>query len=242
MEKLTKKEKKEQRKAEWEEKLQKERRNSLIKKIALWLGGTIVLILGIWVLLISTTSSPQSETSSFKIPPATTNDIATGPSDAKVAVIEYADFQCPACAAYAPITKQLREKFKGKVNFVSRFFPLPQHKQGMISSQAGYAAHLQGKFWEMEKLLYDNQTVWSQSTDPVKIFNEYALTLNLDLNKFNTDLNAESTKQYIREQANEGAKAGISSTPSFFINGNYVRAKDYAEFKQLIQNELDKNK
>ncbi|MCL4354596.1 DsbA family protein [Patescibacteria group bacterium] len=240
MENLTKKEKKELHKYEALEKLQKEHRNNLIKKIIYWVLGTAALILTVWVLLVSTTSNQATETIAVKAPPITKDEISTGPTGAKVTIIEYADFQCPACAAYSPITRQLKKEFEGKIRYIFRFFPLSSHQYSMIAAQAGYAAYLQGKFWEMDNLLYDNQKTWSSSTEPLKYFKEYATSLGLDMSKFEADMNAESTKNFIKNQSSKGTEAGVNSTPSFFINGVKIQnPQGYNAFKALIQAKLD---
>lgn len=243
LENLAKKEKKELHKYEALEKLQKEHRNNLIKKIAYWVLGTAALILTVWVLLVSTTSNQTPNTLNVKAPAITNNEISTGPTDAKITLIEYADFQCPACAAYSPITKQLRQEFDGKIRYIFRFFPLSSHQYSMIAAQTAYAAHLQGKFWEMDSLLYDNQSTWSPSTEPLKYFKEYAVSLGLDMAKFEADMNAESTKNFIKDQLNKGTEAGVNSTPSFFINGVKIQTpQGYEAFKILIQTKLNAGK
>jgi len=239
MENLTKKEKKELHKYAALEKLQKEHRNNLIKKIAYWVLGTAALILTIWVLLVSTTSNQATETIAIKAPAITKDEISSGPANAKVTIIEYADFQCPACAAYSPITKQLKKEFDGKIRYIFRFFPLSSHQYSMIAAQSAYAAHLQGKFWEMDSLLYDNQSTWSPSTEPLKYFKEYAGSLGLDMAKFEADMNKDSTKNFIKDQLSKGTEAGVNSTPSFFINGVKIQnPQGYDAFKALIQTKL----
>lgn len=242
MDKLTKKERKELHKQEMEEQLAKEKRNTMLKKAVYWVGGTIILVLAIWGLIVlANSSSSTTPTTEAKAPAVTSKDISTGPTNAKVTLIEYADFQCPACAAYAPMVKQLRQDFNGKVRFIYRFFPLSIHRYSMLSAQTAYAAYLQGKFWEMDSLLYDNQATWAQSSDPGKIMKEYAQSLKLDITKFDVDQNADSTKKFINEEENLGTEAGVNSTPTFFVNGTQIQnPQGYDAFKQLIQDALNK--
>ena len=109
----------------------------------------------------------------------------------------------------------------------------------MLSAQAAYAASLQGKFWEMHDLLFENQNDWSDR-EARDIFIGYAKDLKLGMDKFAKDLDANSTKQFISKSANEAISIGINFTPSFFINGKFIQSPaDYEAFKKVIQDEIE---
>ena len=197
MEKLTKKEKKELRKQEWQEKLKKQEQNKKFKKLGIWAGVAVVLIAAVYG-LIQVANSPQvSSTSSGKLPQITNSDPAIGTPSAKVTLVEYSDFQCPACAAYHPMVKQLLTDYNGKIYFVYRYFPLASHQNAMISSLAAYAAGLQSKFWEMHDMLFQTQNSWANSQKARETFIDYAKKLDLDINKFKTDLESDKGKNFI---------------------------------------------
>ena len=238
MEKLTKKERKELKKLVLAEKLEKENRQKTYKKVASWIVGLVILGLIIWG-VVAVVSNPKEESSA--VLPISSTDIATGSANAKANLIEYADFECPACADSSKFVEQLKIDFPKDLRVAYRFFPLPQHNLGMISSQVAYAAYKQGKFWEMYGTLYDNQTKWSSSQNPQPLFDEYAKQLNLDLTKLHVDQNADSTKKFIEDQYNEGLIIGITYTPSFFLNGKLIQPANYQEFKSLVQDEINKN-
>jgi len=240
MEKLTKKERKELKKLEWEEKFKKEKRNKMLKQIGLWIGVAAILIASVYG-LIQLSNSPQTNPDLAKLPPITKEDITTGNPKAKAVLVEYADFQCPACAVYQPFINQLLIDFKDKIYFVYRFFPLIQtHQNAMISAQAAYAAYLQGKFWEMDNLLYSTQKSWENSSNAKEIFTDYAKTLKLDLKKFQADLESEQGKKIINEQSSQGINIGVNSTPTFFLNGVKIEnPRGYNDFKKLIQDKVD---
>jgi len=110
----------------------------------------------------------------------------------------------------------------------------------MLASQAAYAASLQGKFWEMHDLLFENQTDWSDK-QPRDIFIDYAKDLKLDISKFTKDLDSESTKEFITKSLNSGTSIGISYTPSIFVNGKLIQNPPvYDTFKKVIQDEINK--
>ncbi|OGH14032.1 MAG: hypothetical protein A3H50_03235 [Candidatus Levybacteria bacterium RIFCSPLOWO2_02_FULL_37_10] len=242
MEKLTKKEKKELKKQEWQEKLKRQEQNRKLKTFGIWVAAAVVLALAVFGLLQIANSPQISSTSSSKLPPATREDPVTGNPNAKVTLVEYSDFQCPACAAYYPMVKELLTDFNGKIYFVYRYFPLTAtHQNAMISSLAAYAANLQGKFWEMHDMLFQTQNSWASSPKARETFMGYAKKLNLDIDKFTKDIDSGQAKDFINDSYNKGLALGINSTPTFFINGSKIQnPRTYNDFKSLIDNEINK--
>lgn len=242
MEKLTKKEKKEARKQEWQEKLKKQEQNKRFKKFAIWAAVLVILIAAVYGLFQIANSPQTTSISSGKLPQITKEDPATGNPNAKVTLVEYADFQCPACAAYHPFVKQLLIDYKNKIYFVYRYFPLTAvHQNAMISALSAYAAGQQSKFWEMHDMIFQTQNSWANSQKAREAFIDYAKKLNLDINKFTKDIDSEKAKNFINDAYNKGAAIGVNSTPTFFINGSKIQnPRSYDEFKKLIQDEINK--
>lgn len=216
------------------------------KEIGIWIGVIVALIGGLWLLISAVNNSPSpSAPAQIKIPEVSDQDFIKGPQSAsgsaKVTLIEYADFQCPACASAYPIVKKLEEDFNNDLRVVYRFFPLTQiHKNAMVSSQAAYAAGLQGKFWEMHDMIFENQTSWSD-TQARDIFVDYANKLGLDSKKFESDIDNQSTVKFITDEMNKAIAIGINSTPTFFVNGKHIQNPGgFEEFKKIIQNEISK--
>lgn len=252
MENLTKDERKALRKLEWQEELKKEQQGKLVKSILTWVIVIACLGAGFWFLIASSGTSPSSNSNSSAISlvkakdlsPISQNDFTKGNKNAKVTLIEYADFQCPGCGIEYPILKQLESTYANKMLFVYRFFPLKEiHKNAILSAQAAYAASLQNKFWEMHDLLFDNQNEWSESNNALDIFVKYAKTLNLDISKFTQDIKLDSTNKVIDDNYNSGVQAGVESTPSLFLNGNKIVTSDktiptFDQLKKLIDQKL----
>jgi protein-disulfide isomerase len=215
-----------------------------MKKIITWLSIVIVFLAIIWGLISLVNSSGNNSLPQTKTPKsASQNDITLGATQsARVTLIEYADFECSACANYAPIIEKLNKDFANSLLIICRFFPLiNSHPNSLPSAQTAYAAYRQNKFWEMNELLYKNQNVWGESKDPLKFFTDYAKTLKLNLDQFTKDYDADATKQFINAQREEGLSIGITYTPSFFVNGKLIQSpQDYDGFKQIIQNEIKK--
>ncbi len=156
-----------------------------------------------------------------------------GTPSAKVKIVEFGDYQCPACGMAHPIVNQIIEKNKDNVYFVFRNFPLPVHANAIDAARAAEAAGEQGKYWGMYDLLYQNQKEWSDLANPSDKFNEYAQKLGLDLKKFDGDLAGEITT--INSDQSLGEKAGVDSTPTFFINGQkYPGVINMDQFQSII--------
>jgi protein-disulfide isomerase len=234
--KLTKKEKRELRRLEWQEKARIEQRNAKIKRFAIWTGVIIVFLIVGFVLFESVTSSPPTN-QTIKIAPVSSRDITTGNPKAKITLIEYS-----ACAAYHSLVDQLLNNYKNKIFYAYRMFPLTNsHPNSFVAAQAAYAAYKQGEFIAYSNLLFQNQTAWGDLTDPTPAFLDYAKSLKLDVAKFQADMNSEQTKKYVKTAENEALSEGIFQTPSFFINGNLItNPNSYNDFKKLIDNALQK--
>lgn len=156
-------------------------------------------------------------------------------SNAKVTIVEFGDFQCPACGAAHPTVKQVLKDYEGKVTFVWRHFPLPMHQNAMLAAIASEAAADQGKFWEMHDMLFANQKEWEESNDAKKIFVSYAEELGLDTTKFGDALDKQFNAERIQADADAGIALGVNVTPTFFINGQQENGVlSYEEFKQRI--------
>ncbi len=164
----------------------------------------------------------------------------TGNANAKVTLVEFADFQCPACAANYPFIKQVIEKYKSNpdFNFVNRNFPLSSHANAQISAQAAEAAASQGKYWEMMGLLYQRQNDWAGSINPTNIFVGYAQELSLDTDRFREEVSSSKYIDVITQDLKDGEALGVNGTPTFFINGE--RLGNALELDNQIQSLLNK--
>ena len=140
-----------------------------------------------------------------------------GDPNASVKIVEFVDLQCPACRTAQHIVKSMIEKHKDQVYFVWRYYPLSTHKNARPAARAAEAAASQGKFWEMIDILFTKQPEWSEKSDPKDLYIGYAQELGLDVEKFKADLDA--SYDIIDRDFADGNKVGVSSTPTFFING-----------------------
>jgi len=166
------------------------------------------------------------------------DDHVFGKADSKVTLLEFADFECPACGAEYPTVKKLEDAYGDKVRFVYRNFPIPGHVNGIPAAYAAGAAGNQGKFFEMAGLLFTNQGTWTamDSATLATTLDGYAKSMGLNMDKFHADINSDAVKAKVDKDAQSGVKAGVDSTPTFFLNGVLTQSRTYDEFK----GELDK--
>lgn len=171
-----------------------------------------------------------------------TTDVAVGdaykvgPDDAKVKIIAFEDLQCSACKAAEPALRQMIKNNSTTVQFVFRHFPLPMHPNAEEAALAAEAAGVQGKFWEMKELIYDNQEAWSSLSSPDNYFGDLAKQLELDLDKFKDSYRSDSLKQKIKADVDAANAAEVNQTPTFFVNGKKVTGAQSADaWKKLIE-------
>lgn len=141
---------------------------------------------------------------------------------AAVTVVEFGDYQCPACATAQPAVQRLKSEYGPKINFVFRNLPLDQHQNAQSSAEAAEAAGAQGKYWEMNDALYQGQSQWSNQANPVNIFVTLAQRLGIDVNTFRADIEAKRFADKIKRDLDDSNALQLSSTPSFFVNGTPV--------------------
>lgn len=201
--------------------------------MAFWLGIFVVIGVAIWAVVHFSQSSPV--TSSGTAAPITDADHVRGTPDATVQLVEYSDFQCPACAAIQPFIQQILDQFGDRITFTYRHYPLTTiHPNAERAAQAAEAAAVQGKFWEYHDLLFDRQSVWSSERNPDQLFLQYANELGLNTEWFAGDLDSSTGREKIQVDTASGDRAGVRGTPSFFLNGQPLTFTSYEQFRQLI--------
>ena len=233
---LSKKERYELKRAAKQEKYQVQARNRLAKRILLWLfvaAGLGGIVFGVIKLGGSSFSSNQP---SLLLDEVSESDWTKGANGAGIILVEYSDFQCPACRNYYPIVKQLTAELVEKVQFVYRHFPLYSvHKNAEKAAIAAEAAGRQGKFWEMHDLIFEHQNEWAEAKDAEEFFMSYADSLSLDKEKFVADLASDEIKDKVVRDYQSGVASRVNSTPTFFLNGERIQnPRGYEEFRALL--------
>lgn len=146
----------------------------------------------------------------------------------KVQLVEYGDFECPACAQFHPLVDEVIKKYGDKISFTFKHYPIDTiHKNARAAHRSAEAAGIQGKFFEMYDELYKNQNSWSDSNNPIPIFENYASILGLDIQKFKTDFASANVNDTINADLSEGkSKYGVDSTPTFILNAEKLKNTD----------------
>ena len=171
-------------------------------------------------------------------PPRTEVDVgdapAIGDDGAKVTVIEFSDYQCPFCKRVRPTIWRIVDEYKGDVRYVFMDFPLNFHRDAKKAHEAARCAGDQGKYYEYNRKLFDNQA--KLKIDDLK---KYAKQLNLNMDEFSECLNSGKHGPTVEGMIAKGVGVGVSGTPAFFINGIMISgARPYESFKEIIDAEL----
>ncbi|HXJ42857.1 MAG TPA: thioredoxin domain-containing protein [Bryobacteraceae bacterium] len=144
---------------------------------------------------------------------STAGDPVLGPANAKITIVEFSDFQCPYCSKAVAETKEIMRQMPN-VKLIFKQFPLDSHSEAAFGAEVSLAAQAQGKFWEMHDLLYAGFPDLTRAR-----INSYARQLNLDIKRFNAELESHKYKARVQSEEKEGEAAGVDGTPKFFFNG-----------------------
>jgi protein-disulfide isomerase len=157
-----------------------------------------------------------------------------GPANALVKIVEYTDFQCPACGKAFVVVEELLKKYDGKVSLEHKHYPLKMHAHSMKASIFAECADQQGKFWPMHDVLFKSQSSWDKMPDPSQYFTDLAVGLGMDGVLLNACVFKGEAEKRIKADQEDGRNLGIQSTPTFVIDG-----KLYVGLKNL-QTELER--
>jgi len=158
-----------------------------------------------------------------------------GPDGAPITIVEFSDFECPFCGRVNPAIAKVRETYGDKVQIVFRQFPLDIHRNARKAGEASLCADEQGKFWEMHDGMFENQ----KTLNPEGLKSIAASIADLAVPEFNKCLDSGKYADAVEKDVQEGAKAGVSSTPAFFINGRYLSgAQPFEAFAAIIDDEI----
>lgn len=190
------------------------------------------------------TNTKSSADNYAKASPGANPPNSLGAANAPVTLEEFADFQCPTCAGMHPKVQEIRAAYGDRIRIIFRNFPLkiPAHDKAYEAAVAAESAGLQGKFWDMQNLLFTNQQTWTIDQGYRQTFEGYAQKLGLDVEKFKDDMAGLVSKNRVNADLERGNSLGVNATPSFFINGKPVQQGDMTVegMKKLIDAELQK--
>lgn len=210
-----------------------------------WLAVALVLIGAFLFVMFSSQAEEETPTGAAEDVDLTIteDDNVKGSSDAEFQLVEYSDFQCPACKTRVAVVEALIAEFGNHIQFAYRHFPLRSiHGNAQMAGQATEAAAMQDSFWEMHDMLFEKQSEWSvlAPSKAQDTFVAYAEELGLDAEQFENDMTSSAVEDAVNADFESGMAAGVSATPSFFFNGEYVNIKtgDYEQFREYIREKI----
>ncbi len=230
----------EQIQAEMRATAERERRNTIFKRIALW-GGAAIVLIGMVVGLSLLASSPSGQVASDDTlqDPVVAKDWQKGSASSTLQLVEYSDFQCPYCKVYESYINDILAKYGSKILLVYREFPLTQaHEHAELAARAAEAAGMQGKFWEMHDKLFATQTDWEHNDQAEQMFITYAGELGVDKTKFTSDLHSSAIKDAVEYDIQTGVRANVQATPTFYLNGKKLNLQSYEDLEQIVSEAL----
>jgi len=160
------------------------------------------------------------------------NSAMKGAENGTVTIIKFSDYQCPFCAQSNPLIKQVLEAYPNDVKFVYKQFPLTSiHPNAMPAAKAVLAAKNQGKYWEMHDILFENYR--NLAPDQLEVYAKQVP--GLDVEKWKVDMNDPAIAKQIDAEMAEARAAGVTGTPTFFVNGKRVMNRSFDGFKQMVE-------
>ena len=205
--------------------------------IVIGVGTAVVAALFAWNWFLNKGTAGDALQDAASILTITDTDWTKGNPDASVVLIEYSDFECPACAAYYPVVKRLVEEYGDRVMFVYRHFPLTNiHHEALSAAFAAEAAGAQGKFWEMHDMLFERQGEWAGTANATEVLFVFAEELSLDMERFANDTDDKTILNNIERSYKDGFSIGVNGTPTFFLNGTRItNPQSYEAFKTVVE-------
>ncbi|GAY12596.1 thioredoxin domain-containing protein [Pseudonocardia sp. N23] len=158
-----------------------------------------------------------------------------------VTFVEFLDFECEACGALYPVVEQLRADYGDRVTFVVRYFPLPNHDNAEPAARAVEAAAQQDRFEQMYSTMFERQAQWGDKpTRADDVFRGYARELGLDLAAWDAAYDSPATLEKVREDVADGTSLGVTSTPTFFLDGTRLQPKTVQDIRAALDAALVK--
>lgn len=165
---------------------------------------------------------------------------SVGDPEAPVVVREFADYQCPACGRFSDASQQLKETYvdSGQVRFVYFDLPLQQHQNAMPAALAARCAGDQGNYWAMHDQLFDQQTEWSGSGDPVATFTRYASELGLEERRFRRCMDTELHREAVEQSRRVAMQLKVTSTPTVLVDNVRLTRPGWGQLSAVVEREL----
>lgn len=211
-----------------------------VKATLVTIAVVVVLVVAalIYVLVNQSQAAPPSSgdgSSSAQLVRENSHVLDDG-GEGAVTVVEFLDFECEACGSFYPIVEDLREQFAGEITYVVRYFPLPGHFNSKNAAIAAEAAAQQDRFEDMYHRLFESQAEWGEAQESrADLFRGFAEELGLDMVAYDAAVADPSTTERVDQDFEEGRALGVSSTPTFFVDGELAELQEWDDLENLVQ-------
>lgn len=211
-------------------------------KVTLATVGVVVLLLVaalIYVLVSQRNAEPVAAGDQNSVVVRENSHVLDEGGEDAVTVVEFLDFECEACGAFYPLVEDIREKYDGQITYVVRYFPLPGHINSMNAAIAAEAAAQQGRLEDMYHRLFETQAQWGEGQESrPDIFRGFATELGLDIEAYDAAVADPATAERVEADIADGEALGVTSTPSFFIDGDPVTLERWTDLEDNISTAL----
>ena len=202
----------------------------------------VVLVLAVAVYALATRPAPPAEPGAAGGPSVvrqSSHVLDDGGADA-ITVVEFLDFECEACGAFYPVAEELRERFRGEITYVVRYFPLPGHVNSTNAAIAAEAAAQQGRFEAMYHRLFESQAEWGEAQEShAELFRGFAQELGLDMAAYDAAVADPATAARVELDFDEGRTLGVGSTPTFFVDGERLELQRWGDLEVAIDRAVE---
>lgn len=211
---------------------------SLQNRVMVGLLAAVALVIGL-VILFNTLGEDEGQaagaTTTAEVVREDSHRLSQAP-DEKAVLVEFLDFECEACLAAYPVVEDLSEEYGENLTVVSRYFPLPGHRNSETAAAAVEAAAQQGKFKDMHARMYETQTEWGEADeDRSPVFRGYAEDLGLDMAAYDAAIADPATMERVNVDKADGMALNVEGTPTFFLDGEKIQPSTLEEFRSLIE-------
>ncbi|MBF4599335.1 thioredoxin domain-containing protein [Frigoribacterium sp. VKM Ac-1396] len=208
-------------------------------KINLALIGTLAAAAAVAAVVLVRPAAPQADTAEVTVVAENSDRLDTAP-DGSVVFTEFLDFECEVCAAVHPVVEELRDTHAGEVTFVTRYFPLPGHKNSMNAAIAVEAAAEQGQFEAMYQRMFETQAEWGeQQESKADVFRGYAEALGLDMAAYDHAVGDPSTEARVQQDFDAGMALGVEATPTIFLGDEPVELSTPDELRAAVASAVE---
>ena len=211
-----------------------------VKATLVTIAVVVVMVIAalIYVLVNQSQSAPPSSGGGDASPQVVreSSHVLDDGGEGAVTLVEFLDFECEACGAFFPIVEDMREQFAGEITYVVRYFPLPGHFNSKNAAVAAEAAAQQDRFEDMYARLFETQAEWGEAQESrADLFRGFAEEIGLDMAAYDAAVADPATAERVELDFEEGQALGVSSTPTFFLDGELLELQEWDDLENAIQ-------